>query len=154
MFKKTFEFDNLSFRIVFTEKRENCENVSDGSNCEEVEEVEEVDMNDPKMDPLEWGIRKVVSIPKKYYWETKKYDVSIKTKIWHRTVGTLGFTLRVAEKIGEVLANIAGINSSRFNYITDHMNEEEWEHAKQIAKEAKARRKKEDEEKKQSIQVV
>lgn len=137
--------------VTIERNEENHEDLSDESDCEEVEEV---DMNDPKMDPLEWGFRSVVSIPKKYYWETNKYDVSMRTKIWHRSIGTLGLTLRAAEKVGEALATVMGINSSRFNYITDHMNEEEWEQARQIDEDARERRKLADKEKKLSIQVV
>ncbi len=116
-------------------------------------------MNDPKMDPLEWSCRKVISIPKAYYWQTGNYNVSVRTKLWHRTVGALGLSLRVAERIGEVLANITGLNSNRFNYITDHMSEEEWAAAKQRAREARMRRKEKKEKEKaakekSAIQVV
>lgn len=113
-------------------------------------------MNDPKMDPLEWFTRKVISIPKEYYWETGNYDVSARTKIWHRSIRTLGLTLKVAEKVGEVLANITGINNSRFNHITDHMNDEEWEQARKIAEESRMKRQsaKEAEQQTRTIQVV
>ena len=116
-------------------------------------------MNDPQMDLLEWSCRRVISIPKKYYWQTENYNVSVRTKLWHRTVGALGLSLKVAEKIGEVLANITGLNSNRFDYITDHMTEEEWAASKQRAEEARLRRKEKKEKEKaarqkNTIQVV
>ena len=109
------------------------------------------------MDPLEWSVRRVVSIPQKYYWETGNYAVGFRTKIWHRTVGTLGFTLRVAEKVGEVLANITGINSSRYDYVTSTMTDEEWELARKRADTSRARRKEKRQEaakKTHSLQIV
>eukprot|EP00551_Chaetoceros_affinis_P007632 CAMPEP_0203665848 /NCGR_PEP_ID=MMETSP0090-20130426/3006_1 /ASSEMBLY_ACC=CAM_ASM_001088 /TAXON_ID=426623 /ORGANISM="Chaetoceros affinis, Strain CCMP159" /LENGTH=165 /DNA_ID=CAMNT_0050529557 /DNA_START=26 /DNA_END=523 /DNA_ORIENTATION=+ len=120
---------------------------------------EVVDMNNPQMDPLEWSFRKLISIPKKYYWQTGNYNVSTRTKVWHRTVGALGLSLRVAERVGEVLANITGLNSNRFNYITDHMTEEEWAAARRRAEEARLKRKEKRErekvaKEKHTIQVV
>jgi hypothetical protein len=111
------------------------------------------------MDPLEWSVRKLVSIPKKYYWQTGNYNVSMRTKLWHRTVGTLGLTLRAAERIGEVLANITGLNTSRFDYITNAMTEEEWEFARKNEERSRLKRKErkerqEAEKKKHTIQVV
>ncbi len=98
-------------------------------------------MNDPTMDPLEWSVRSVLPIPKKYYWETGNYNLSMKTKLWHHTVGTLGLTLRIAEKVGALLANITGLNSPRFDYITDHMSKEEWEEANKNAQDFAEKRK-------------
>ncbi len=114
-------------------------------------------MNDPKMDPLEWGFRRVVSIPKQYYWVSKNYDVPLQTKVWHRTIATLGVSLRIAEKIGETLANAAGLNASRYEYVTDFMTEEEWETARKNAEEARVKREerlREAESKRSRLQVV
>ena len=65
--------------------------------CKELElelELVEVDMNHHLMDPLEWTVRKTISIPKMYYWETGNYDISFRTKVWHRSVQSMGMTLR------------------------------------------------------------
>lgn len=97
-------------------------------------------MNDPTMDPLEWGVRRIISIPKQYYWVSKKYNVSVRTKVWHRTIATLGVSLRIAERVGEVLANVTGLNSSRYEYVTTFMSDEEWETARKNADEARERR--------------
>ncbi len=120
-------------------------------------QCEEVDMNDPTMDPLEWGVRKMISIPKQYYWVSKNYDVSVRTKVWHRSIATLGVSLRMAEKVGEVLANFTGLNSSRFEDVTVFMSDEEWENARKIADEARVKREQRKEAKKNDhhpLQVV
>ena len=124
-------------------------------------QCEIVDMNDPTMDPLEWSVRRIIPIPKTYYWETGNYNISLKIKLWHRTIRSLGLTLKMAEKMGEVISNITGINSSRFAYITDHMTEEEWDEARKNAEEDAVRRKQQKEmshngctDKDHSIQVV
>jgi hypothetical protein len=91
--------------------------------------------------------RKTISIPKSYYWETGNYDVPIKTKVWHRSVQILGCGLHTAEAIGGFFANIMGLNSSRYSYVTDFMTKEEWEEAKKHAEESKSRRQKMEEAK-------
>jgi len=101
---------------------------------------EEVDMSDPKLDPLEWSVRKAISIPRVYYWETENYSVSLRTKVWHRTIQTMGITLRCAEKMGEVASNVLGLNSSRYSDVTDFMTDEEWKEAKERAVDDKAKR--------------
>ena len=40
--------------------------------------------------------------------------------------------LQVMESIGEVVANLLGLNESKFQYIIDGMSEEEWEVARQV----------------------
>merc|ERR1712038_765026 len=41
-------------------------------------QCEEFKDDDPNMDPLEWTVRKGVSIPKAYYWDTGNYDVPLR----------------------------------------------------------------------------
>ena len=101
---------------------------------------EEVDMNDPNMDPLEWSARSIIPIPKAYYWDTKNEDLPLRTKAWHQTVSALGATLRVAESVGEVAANFLGFTSSRYDYVTDQMTEEDWKRARQASEERRRRR--------------
>ena len=115
-------------------------NKPDDNETEEELQCVQVDMNDPTMDPLEWGVRRIISIPKQYYWVSKKYNVSVRTKVWHRTVATLGISLRIAERVGEALANVSGLNSSRYEYVTTFMSDEEWETARKNADEARERR--------------
>jgi len=40
--------------------------------------------------------------------------------------------LQVMESIGEVVANLLGLNESKFQYVIDGMTEEEWEVARQV----------------------
>mmetsp|Transcript_30037 Transcript_30037/g.36638 ORF Transcript_30037/g.36638 Transcript_30037/m.36638 type:complete len:196 (-) Transcript_30037:411-998(-) len=103
-------------------------------------QCEEVDMNDPKMDPLEWSARTLIPIPKAYYWDTKNENLPLRTKAWHQTVAALGSTLRVAESVGEVAANVLGLNSSRYDYVTDAMTEEDWARSRQLAEERRKKR--------------
>jgi len=133
MSKDSFSFEDVPIASLSSESSE--------QDLPEEEQCVTVDLQDPKMDPLEWTVRRVLPIPKKYYWETGNYQISTRTKMWHRAIGTLGFALKCAEKIGEVLANVSGINSSRYEDVTDFMNDEEWETAREIADEARQRRK-------------
>jgi len=103
-------------------------------------QCEEVDLNDPKMDPLEWSVRKTISIPKIYYWETENYNVSFRTKVWHRCIQAAGMSLRGAERVGEVIANVLGVNASRFDDVTAFMTDEEWAQAEANAKRDKEKR--------------
>jgi len=98
----------------------------------------EVDMNDPMMDPLEWTVRKVIPIPRAYFWETGNNDLSWKVKLWHRTVAVLGNGVKNAEAAGEVVANTLGLNGSRYDYVYDTMTAEERQMAEQIARERRA----------------
>ena len=47
----------------------------DDPNLEELQ-CEEVDMSDDMMDPMEWTVRKILPIPKVYFWES---DLSLDT---------------------------------------------------------------------------
>ena len=98
-------------------------------------------MNHRLMDPFEWAARKIIPIPKKYYWETGNYDVSFRTKVWHRTVQSMGLTLRGVEKVGDVIVRTLGLNNSRFDDVTSFMTDEEWKEARENAKRDKEKRK-------------
>lgn len=89
---------------------------------------------------LEWAVRKTISIPKKYYWETGNYNVSTKVKIWHRTVQALGKGLHATEAVGGFFVHILGLDSSRLSYVTDFMTEEEWEQAYRTKEEDQGKR--------------
>ena len=132
-------------------------NREDGAEEGEELQCEEVDMNDRMMDPLEWSVRKTIPIPKKYYWETGNYDVSAKTKAWHRTVQSLGIAVRGAEKVGGFFVSLLGLNNSRFDDVTAYMTDEEWEIAKENARKDKERRQaylREKEKQKSKLNVV
>jgi hypothetical protein len=89
-------------------------------------------MNNPDMDPMEYYTRKVLPIPKKYFWETGNDTLPLKTRVWHHSVYFLGKALGVAEYCGEVVANLLGINESRYQYVMDNMSEEDWERARKV----------------------
>lgn len=103
-------------------------------------QCEEVDMNDPNMDPLEWSARKLIPIPKAYYWDTQNENIPLKTKAWHHTVSALGSSVRFAENVGEVAANFLGLNTSRYDYVTSTMTDEDWERARNTASERRLKR--------------
>jgi len=92
-------------------------------------------MDDPDLDPLEWSVRKVLPIPKKYFWETGNDNLDLRTRVWHRSVWFLGQALGVAEYCGEVVANLLGINESRYQYVMDSMSEGDWEKARKVNEE-------------------
>jgi hypothetical protein len=46
-------------------------------------------------------------------------------KLWHYTIYYLGEGLRIAEKGGEVVANVLGLNDGPFDYVTLGMTPEE-----------------------------
>ena len=111
--------------------------VLDDPNLPEMQ-CEEVDMDDEMMDPMEWTVRKILPIPKKYFWEgggENEEKLSFRTKLWHRGVAIMGRGLRWAEFAGEVLSNVFGINSSRYQYVMDGMSEEDWERARRVNEE-------------------
>lgn len=110
-------------------------------------EVEEVDMNDESMDPFEWAARKLVPIPKQYYWEATTEDNSaddgglvpldpkelpLKLKLWHRSVSAMGSAVRLTDSMGKSIGSYLGLSSSRFDYVTSTMNEQEWESSRQM----------------------
>mmetsp|Transcript_31981 Transcript_31981/g.73502 ORF Transcript_31981/g.73502 Transcript_31981/m.73502 type:complete len:133 (-) Transcript_31981:174-572(-) len=102
-------------------------------------QLEEVDMEDPKMDPLEWSVRKVIPIPKAYFWETGNHDLPAKTKLWHRTVGTMANVVKFVDRIGKPVTDGLGITASRYDYVTSTMTEKQWQKARKTASERKLR---------------
>merc|ERR1712043_8097 len=84
--------------------------------------------NDEDMDMLEWSVRKLIPIPKKYFWEEPvNTDLPLKTKVWHRTVGVMGSMVRLPDRIGKPIVDNATQSSGRFSYVTSTMTKEEWE---------------------------
>eukprot|EP00980_Cylindrotheca_fusiformis_P022314 scaffold9191_cov114-Cylindrotheca_fusiformis.AAC.9 len=92
-------------------------------------EVEEVDMDSETMDPFEWTARKLVSVPKAYYWDTdvNPKELPVKLKVWHRSVGLMGSAVRLFDNMGKPVAGALGLSSSRFNYVTSTMTDRDWE---------------------------
>eukprot|EP00519_Triparma_laevis_P013541 CAMPEP_0182490566 /NCGR_PEP_ID=MMETSP1321-20130603/383_1 /TAXON_ID=91990 /ORGANISM="Bolidomonas sp., Strain RCC1657" /LENGTH=160 /DNA_ID=CAMNT_0024692773 /DNA_START=96 /DNA_END=578 /DNA_ORIENTATION=- len=111
----------------------------EGGEEDELEECEEMP-DDPDMDPLEYTVRKVLPIPKKYFWESNRDpdNLSFRTKLWHRSVAVLGKMLYVAEYAGEVIAHVFGLNESRYQYVMDNMTKEDWEKAHKVNEEREA----------------
>jgi hypothetical protein len=97
----------------------------------------QVDMNDPKMDPLEWTIRKIVPIPKAYYWETGNTDLPMKTKAWHQIVGTLGSLVTFVDRVGKPVTDATGLSASRFDYVKSTMTDSQLAKAQKTASERK-----------------
>ena len=92
---------------------------------------DEVDITNPNMDPLEYTVRKYIPIPKAYFWDTtnemNEYNTQLppRIKAWHYSIYYLGEVLKKAEAGGEIVANILGLNSGPFDYVTDHMTSEQ-----------------------------
>lgn len=103
----------------------------------ELYEVEEVDMNSETMDPFEWTTRKLISIPKVYYWNTdvdpKKLPVNL--KVWHRSVGLMGSAVGFIDSLGKPVVGALGLSSSRFSYVTSTMTARDWETSRRIVEE-------------------
>mmetsp|Transcript_14576 Transcript_14576/g.22197 ORF Transcript_14576/g.22197 Transcript_14576/m.22197 type:complete len:168 (+) Transcript_14576:84-587(+) len=94
---------------------------------EALEECQEVDMSDPMMDPLEWTVRKVIPIPKEYYWNTgvAKEDVPTKTRLWHQTIHALSKVTNATDSMGESISSGLGLSTRRYDYIVSTMTEQE-----------------------------
>ena len=103
------------------------------------QQLYQVDMNDPKMDPLEWTIRKIVPIPKAYYWETGNTELPMKTKAWHQIVGTLGALVAFLDRVGKPVTDATGLSASRFDYVKSTMTESQLAKAQEMASERKIR---------------
>mmetsp|Transcript_22697 Transcript_22697/g.46746 ORF Transcript_22697/g.46746 Transcript_22697/m.46746 type:complete len:225 (-) Transcript_22697:185-859(-) len=95
-------------------------------------QLHEVDLTSPDLDPLEYTFRRLVPIPKVYFWETADQSnnhhesLPFKIKLWHNTIYYLSLCLKKAEAGGEIIANIFGLNNSEFDYVMNAMTEEEW----------------------------
>merc|ERR1719242_2985632 len=134
---------HFSLCMLLRASEEVCHEIENSENIPEEMQLEEVDMNDPKMDPLEWSVRKIIPIPKKYYWESENStsnELPVKVKAWHHTVATLGHVTRFAEKCGEFTANAIGLTSSRYSYVTDTMTKDQWRESRMVAADRKSRR--------------
>jgi hypothetical protein len=95
-------------------------------------QLHEVDLTSPELDPLEYTFRKLVPIPKVYFWETadqsNEYhrNLSFRVKLWHTIIYFGGICLNKAELVGGAVASILGLNSGEFDYVTNTMTEEQW----------------------------
>jgi hypothetical protein len=103
----------------------------------ELFQVEEVDMNSETMDPFEWITRKLISIPKTYYWDTNvdPKELPFKLKVWHRSVGVMGSAVRLIDRMGQPVVGFLGLSSSRFDYVTSTMTDSDWENSRRIVEE-------------------
>jgi hypothetical protein len=93
-------------------------------------------MNDEDLDMLEWMTRKMISIPKSYYWDHPEVDAEqlpIRLKLWHRSVAALGSAVRFTDRIGAPITNALGLTASRFEYVTSTMTERDWEYSRRVA---------------------
>jgi hypothetical protein len=113
-------------------------------------ELEEVDLTSDTMDPLEWTVRKLVSIPKTYYWELDDVDpeaLPVRLKVWHRSVATMGTIVRVTDRVGLSVANFLGLTTSGpFDYVTNTMTERDWEISRRTVAERMSVREQEQQE--------
>lgn len=115
-------------------------------------QLEIVDMDDEDMDMLEWIVRKLIPIPKKYYWETTTTDDATTTTtdattnlprsviLWHNVVGSLSRAVQWLDRMGTPVANATGLTSSRFDYVLSTMTDEQKKLAAQTASERKLKR--------------
>ena len=71
------------------------------------------------------SVRRIVPVPKEYYWITGNTQLPMWVKLWHNAIFYLGAGLLKAEAAGEVVANALGLNDGPFEYVTDHITEEE-----------------------------
>ena len=74
----------------------------------------------------------MIPIPKKYFWETGNTSLPLKIRLWHRTVSALSTALKFAEYCGEVVAEVLGLNTSKYQYVMDGMTAEDWEKANKV----------------------
>lgn len=88
-------------------------------------QLEKVDMENEDMDMLEWTVRKIIPIPKQYYWETGNDDLPLRIKAWHQAVGSMSATIKWIDRIGKPIVDASGLKSSRFEYVRETMTEEQ-----------------------------
>ena len=112
-------------------------------------ETNEVDLTAEDMDPLEWTFRKVVPIPKYYYWDIVKNpdDKSLvpnRIKLWHTSIASMTSAFQWTEqRIGMPLARTLGLTSPRFNDVTMFMTRDDWRESKRIVTNRNRRREQE-----------
>ena len=110
-------------------------------------QLEIVDMNDEDMDMLEWIVRKIIPIPKQYYWEstttsrsTDASNLPRSVVIWHNVVGTLSRAVQWIDRMGTPVADATGLTSSRFDYVLSTMTDEQKKIAAQTARDRKIKK--------------
>ena len=110
-------------------------------------QLELVDMNDEDMDMLEWIVRKIIPIPKQYYWEstttsrsTDASNLPRSVVIWHNVVGTLSRAVQWIDRMGTPVADATGLTSSRFDYVLSTMTDEQKKIAAQTARDRKIKK--------------
>ena len=95
-------------------------------------------MNNEDMDMLEWIVRKIVPIPKRYYWEAPDpTDTTTSTNttstvplprsilLWHNVVGTLSRAVQWLDRMGPSVADATGLSTSRFDYVLSTMTDDQ-----------------------------
>jgi hypothetical protein len=116
-------------------------------------QLHEVDLTNPDMDPLEYTFRRYVPVPKAYFWETANesnqfhQNLPLRIKLWHNTIYYLGVCLKKAEAGGEIVANVLGLNSGEFDYVTSTMSEEQWARSRESSERRIGERRAKEEEK-------
>ena len=114
-------------------------------------ELQVVDMTNEDMDMLEWTVRKIIPIPKHYYWEDSAAtenislnELPIKLKVWHRSVAVMGSMVRFVDRLGQPVVNFVGLNNSRFDYVTSTMTQEDWDYSRRTVRERRNLRQQEE----------
>ena len=104
-----------------------------------------IDMEAEDLDPLEWAFRKVVPVPKYYYWdlqpkegETETAEVPRRIQLWHKAVYacTHGFR-KVEDGFAKPLARGVGLTTNRMNHVTMFMTDDDWNKSKRHVAELK-----------------
>ena len=77
---------------------------------------------DEDMDPLEWTVRKVVPIPRVYYWDVvpdqaERASIPWKIRAWHSTIaGCCRVGNWMDRRVAQPIARGVGLTDSRFDY--------------------------------------
>ena len=113
---------------------------------EVVSQLHKIDMTAEDLDPFEWTLRKVVPVPKYYYWEVVKQNSDVdlipyRIKLWHKTVASMTGAYKWTEqRVGMPLARSLGLTSSRFSDVTMYMTDKDMTESKRIVAERRERR--------------
>jgi hypothetical protein len=76
---------------------------------------------------LEWSFRQIVPVPKVFYWELPStHELPLKIRVWHWAAGCFQTLVTLGESAGEIVANLTGVNSSSFDYVTATMTDQDW----------------------------
>jgi hypothetical protein len=96
-------------------------------------------MTDEYLDPFEWTVRKLIPIPKQYYWDNETIvDARLlptKLKLWHQSVAALGTLVRWTDRIGKSIVDALGLTLSRFDHVTSTMTERDWDYSRRVVTE-------------------